>query len=214
MIALGLETAGRPLRALFIGAHSDDIEIGCGGTIRRLIGMPDGLEAHWRVFSGSIEREEETRAAADILLDGARGASVEVARFRESYFPWQGAEIKERVSALSMLAPDVVFTHYRKDRHQDHRVLSDLAWNTFRDHLILEYEIPKWDGDLSTPNLYVPLTKDHVATKIEALARFSSQSTKPWFDADTFRGLLRLRGVECAASERFAEAFHLRKGIL
>lgn len=215
MIPLTLSPPGRPLRALFLGAHADDIEIGCGGTIRRLIDASAGLEAHWRVFSASDEREAETRRAAEILLEGASAATVEVDRFRESYLPWQGDVVKERVAGLAALDPDVVFTHARHDRHQDHRLLSDLTWNTFRDQLVLEYEIPKWDGDLVTPNLYVPLDRAQVDTKLRALREaFTTQAQKPWFDEETFRGLMRLRGVECAAPERFAEAFHIRKAVM
>ncbi len=171
VIPLTLSPPGRPLRALFLGAHADDIEIGCGGTIRRLIDASAGLEAHWRVFSASDEREAETRRAAEILLEGASAATVEVDRFRESYLPWQGDAVKERVAGLAALAPDVVFTHARHDRHQDHRLLSDLAWNTFRDQLVLEYEIPKWDGDLVTPNLYVPLDRVTGRHQAPGLAR-------------------------------------------
>lgn len=207
----------RPLRVLVLGAHCDDFEIGCGGTILRLKERDGGLDAHVHLFSADDDREREARGAAGALLDGSRRASVEVDRFRENYFPWSGEAIKERVAEIGRdIDPDIVLTHSRHDRHQDHRVLSDLAWNTFRDHLILEYEIPKWDGDLETPNLYVPLTGDQVDSKLAILAtHFPSQaSTKPWFDPETFRGLMRLRGVECGADSGYAEGFHARKAVL
>lgn len=216
MIGLDLGVPGEPLRALFVGAHSDDVEIGCGGTVRRLVERPGGLIAHWCVLSAAPEREAEARAAAADLLEGAVDATVTVEHFRESFFPYEGASVKEHFETIARaFAPDVVFTHTRADRHQDHRIVSDLAWNTFRDHLVLEYEIPKWDGDLITPNLYVPLTAAQADRKVAALMEhFGSQRGKAWFDEETFRGLMRVRGVECNAPERYAEGFHLRKAVL
>ena len=216
---IGLEpgaASGRPLRALFVGAHSDDIEIGCGGTVRALVERPGGLVAHWLVLSGTPEREQEARGAAADLLDGAVEATVDVQAFRESYFPYIGLEVKEHLEHTARhFAPDVVFTHTRQDRHQDHREVSDLTWNTFRDHLVLEYEIPKWDGDLSTPNVYVPLSEHQADRKLSAIMQhFASQRSKAWFDEETFDGLMRLRGVECNAASRRAEGFYLRKAVL
>lgn len=208
--------AGEPVRALCLGAHCDDVEIGCGGTVRRLIERPGGAEVRYEVFAGTPARRAEAEAAAAALLDGARGAEVAVSDFRESYFPFVGDAIKDRFELIAReFAPHVVLTHQRHDRHQDHRVLSDLTWNTWRDHLILEYEIPKWDGDMGTPNLFVPLTEGQVAHKLRAvLDHYPSQAGKAWFDEETFRGLMRLRGMECNAPSRYAEAFYCRKAIL
>ena len=208
--------SGRPLRALFIGAHSDDIEIGCGGTVRALVERPGGLIAHWLVLSGSPERAGEARRAAADLLEGCVEATVDVQDFRESYFPYVGAELKDHIQRTAAgFSPDVVFTHTRDDRHQDHREVSNLTWNAFRDHLVLEYEIPKWDGDLATPNAYVPLTPDQADRKVGAImGHFATQRSKAWFDEETFEAVLRMRGLECNAPSRRAEGFYIRKSVL
>lgn len=208
--------AGEPLRVLCLGAHCDDIEIGCGGTVQHLIARPGGIVCRWCVFSSTPEREREARAAAGDLLQGVVGSTVEIHAYRESYFPYVGDQIKDRFEEIRReFEPDLVLTHYRHDRHQDHRVLSDLTWNTFRDHLILEYEIPKWDGDLGTPNVFVPLEEEQARRKVRVvLDRFASQRTKAWFDEEAFLGLLRIRGLECNASSRYAEAFYVRKAVL
>jgi LmbE family N-acetylglucosaminyl deacetylase len=210
---------GRPLRVLCLGAHCDDIEIGCGGALLRLIEAFPGATYHWIVLSSNAERRQEALTSAAAFLDGVPEARREIAveAFRESYFPWVGAEIKdyffERLAAC--ICPDVIFTHARDDRHQDHRVVSDLTWNTFRNHLILEYEVPKYDGDLGIPNLYVALDEATAQRKVELLIEhFPSQRSRRWFDVDTFRGLMRLRGVEANAPERFAEGFYCRKAVL
>jgi LmbE family N-acetylglucosaminyl deacetylase len=210
---------GRPLRLLCLGAHCDDIEIGCGGAVLRLIESLPEVACDWVVFSSNSQRRDEALRSAAAFLDGipASGRMVAVESFRESYFPWVGAEIKDyfQERLANRPCPDLIFTHCRDDRHQDHRVLSDLTWNTFRDHMILEYEIPKYDGDLATPNLYVALGATTVERKVELLLEhFPSQRSRPWFDADTFKGLMRLRGVEANAPERFAEAFYCRKALL
>ena len=206
----------QPLRVLCLGAHCDDIEIGCGGTLRRLIERPGGAICRYEVLSSTPERRAEAEAATEALLDGALERTVAVATFREGYFPFVGDRIKDRFEEIKgEFTPDIVLTHQRHDRHQDHRVLSDLAWNTFRDHLVLEYEIPKWDGDMGVPNLFVPLEPAHVDAKLGVvLERFPSQRAKPWFDEETFRGLMRLRGMECNAPSRYAEAFYCRKAVL
>jgi LmbE family N-acetylglucosaminyl deacetylase len=209
----------RPLRVLCLGAHCDDIEIGCGGTLLRLVEALPEASFHWVVLSSSRTRRQEALSGAAAFLAGVPEGRREIAieAFRDSYFPWVGAEIKDYfVDRLAVHArPDVIFTHCREDRHQDHRVVSDLTWNVFRDHLILEYEIPKYDGDLATPNLYVALGEALARRKIDLLLEhFSSQRARPWFDEDTFRGLMRLRGVEANAPERFAEGFHSRKMVL
>jgi LmbE family N-acetylglucosaminyl deacetylase len=202
--------------ALFLGAHCDDIEIGCGGTLQRLVRDNPGLAIVWVTFSGNDVREAETRAAAARLARGAREVRVIVHRFRTSYFPWAGAEIKDGFEALKgESAPDIVFTHARHDLHQDHRVINELTWNTFRNHLILEYEIPKYDGDMGAPNVFMPLDAADCEAKVAALLEcFSSEAGKHWFSRETFMGLMRLRGMECNAPSGYAEAFYCRKLII
>jgi LmbE family N-acetylglucosaminyl deacetylase len=213
MRALTLPRGDGPLRVLCLGAHADDIEIGCGATILDLIARGVALEVDWCVLSSTPVRVGEARASAAAFLEGAADAWIEVQAFRDGHFPWQGAEIKAWFESLKERPrPDLILTHTRDDRHQDHREVANLTWNTFRDHLILEYEIPKWDGDLGRPGLYVPVSEAALERKIELLHRhFPTQATKPWFDRDTFRGLARLRGLECASPTRFAEAFHGHK---
>jgi LmbE family N-acetylglucosaminyl deacetylase len=205
-----------PLRILCLGAHSDDIEIGCGGTILTWVKAGVPLEAHWVVLSSDDAREREARAAASEFLAGTRASTVAVQRFRNGYFPFEGAAIKDYFESLkSAPAPHVIFSHTGDDRHQDHRVVNELTWNTIRDHTILEYEIPKYDGDLGRPNVYVPLAEATLKEKFRiAAAAFASQRDKHWFTEDLFRGLARLRGMECAAPERHAEAFHGRKIVV
>lgn len=203
-------------RVLCLGAHSDDIEIGAGGTLLKLAGQVPDLEVCWVVFSAPGQRAEEARLSADDFLRGVARKNVKIGSFRESYFPSEWPSIKEWFEEIkAKFEPDVVFTHYRDDRHQDHRVLSDLAWNTFRNHLILEYEILKYDGDLGRPNVYVPLADQLCALKIELLLKhFKTQSTKHWFTGDTFGAMHRIRGIECASPTARAEAFYGRKLVL
>jgi len=202
-------------RILCVGAHSDDIEIGCGGTLLKLVRDYEGLEIFWVVFSADGSRIREARASAQSFLRGVKKARVVVKHFKGSFFPFQGAQIKDFFETLKEFRPDLVFTHYRDDRHQDHRVLSDLAWNTFRSHLILEYEIPKYDGDLGVPNVFVPLDEELSRLKTAHLCKhFQTQSNKHWFSEDTFLGLMRLRGVECATPTKYAEAFYCRKIVI
>jgi LmbE family N-acetylglucosaminyl deacetylase len=202
-------------RILCVGAHSDDIEIGCGGTLLQLIRDYKDLDVQWVVFSAEGVRSGEARKSAMSLLSGAAKQRVVVKTFKGSFFPYDGARIKNAFEQLKSFEPDLVFTHYRDDRHQDHRVLSDLAWNTFRHHLILEYEIPKYDGDIGIPNVFVPLDEEIVRRKTAHLCRhFQTQTNKHWFTEDTFLSLMRLRGVECAAATRYAEAFHGRKLVI
>jgi LmbE family N-acetylglucosaminyl deacetylase len=205
-----------PLQVLCLGAHSDDIEIGCGGTILSLLAGGAELECHWVVLSSDDQREKEARASAAEFLKRAKRSEVAVRRFRNGYFPFEGAAIKDYFEELkSRLSPDLVFTHYRDDRHQDHRTVSDLTWNTFRNHVVLEYEIPKYDGDLGSPNLFVPLGETECREKIRILkTAFTSQRDKHWFDEDTFRALMRLRGMESCAPDFHAEAFYARKLVL
>jgi LmbE family N-acetylglucosaminyl deacetylase len=209
--------SGAGLRTvLCLGAHCDDIEIGCGGTILRLIQENPQVMVYWVVFSSESKRADETRCAAKQFLAGAQGGEVVIQDFRDGFLPFNGSEVKESFEALKRtIVPDVIFTHYRNDLHQDHRLISDLTWNTFRNHLILEYEIPKYDGDMSSPNFYVPLAKETCQRKIDTLLEcFASQGDKRWFAADTFFSLMRLRGMECNAPSGYAEGFYCRKAVV
>jgi LmbE family N-acetylglucosaminyl deacetylase len=203
-------------RILCLGAHSDDIEIGCGGTLLSLIAENPAVEVRWVVFSAQPPRNIEAKRSALEFLAKGRKRTIELKKFRTSFFPYQGQAIKEAFEQIkSKFSPDVIFTHYRDDRHQDHCVLSDLAWNTFRTHLILEYEIIKYDGDLGSPNLFVPLAEEICTQKIDLLLKhFRTQSNKHWFTRSTFEAMHRIRGVECASSTGFAEAFYCRKLVL
>lgn len=213
MKALNFVTPGNCSSVLCLGAHSDDIEIGAGATLLSMMDRGIRLEVVWVVLSGAGERESEAKASAADFLVAAASAQIEVKFFRDGFFPEQGEEIKSWFEALKkQVNPDLILTYRRDDAHQDHRHVSRLTWNTFRDHCILEYEIPKWDGDLGQPNLYVPISSDTLQRKIDLLtSNYASQRSKQWFDADTFRGLARLRGMECRAEERYAEAFFARK---
>lgn len=197
---------------LLLGAHCDDIEIGCGGTVARLCERYPAARFVWVTLASEGEREAETRKAAAHLLAKASETEIFVEKFRGSYLPHEGAALKDYVDALKRFAPDLVLTHFRDDLHQDHRIVNELTWNTFRNHSVLEYEIPKFDGDLGVPNTYVPLTRDQLDAKCQMLMDcFPSQHTRSWFTPDTFRALARLRGIECNAPDGFAEAFHGRK---
>jgi LmbE family N-acetylglucosaminyl deacetylase len=214
----GLELArpGDRLSVLCLGAHSDDIEIGAGGTILRWIAAGVRLDVQWCVLSATGPRAEEANASAAAFLTGAAGVRIELGTFRDGFFPYQGSEIKAWMEGVkTRFDPDIILTHRRHDAHQDHREVCQLTWNTFRNHLILEYEIPKWDGDLGQPNFYVPLDDKVMDRKIELLlAHFGTQRSKDWFDGETFRGLARLRGMECRAPQLYAEAFMLSKARL
>jgi LmbE family N-acetylglucosaminyl deacetylase len=216
MLALNLKTSSDVLSVLCLGAHSDDIEIGVGGAILTWLSRGLKLHVHWCVLSAGGGREVEAQASAEQFLKGAAGAQVEITQFSNSFFPSQSAEIKMWFESLKSRAkPDLILTHRRDDLHQDHREVSRHTWATFRDHLILEYEIPKWDGDFGQPNVYVPISAQVLERKIELLlAHFGTQASKDWFDEDVFRGLARLRGMESRAPERFAEAFFARKVVL
>jgi len=201
-------------RILCLGAHSDDIEIGCGGTILRLIDENPDLEICWVVWaSGDETRRAEAEASASLFLKDVRKKHVILHGFRDGFFPYSGGEIKEVFQKLETeFFPDIVFTHHRHDLHQDHRMISELTWNSFRNHLIMEYEIPKYDGDLGSPNAFVPLESATCDMKIEYLLRsFVSQNSKYWFTGDTFRSMLRIRGVEARSATSYAEGFYCRK---
>jgi LmbE family N-acetylglucosaminyl deacetylase len=213
MKSLQFSSAGDSLSILCLGAHSDDIEIGVGATLLSMMERGVSLRIYWCVLSAAGEREQEARASAADFLMNAAETSIEVATFPDGFFPECGREIKCWFEELKgRINPDIIFAHYRDDAHQDHREVCRLAWNTFRDHCILEYEIPKWDGDMGQPNLYVPVAANTLQRKIDLLIKhFGSQRSKHWFDTETFRGLARLRGMECRAPEHYAEAFHARK---
>jgi LmbE family N-acetylglucosaminyl deacetylase len=195
-----------------VGAHSDDLEIGCGGLILSLARRWPALEVRWVVLAAQGERAEEARRSAEAFLHGVRDQAVEVHAFRDGYLPYDGGAGKDVFEGLKAFEPDVVLTHTRDDLHQDHRLVCELTWNTFRDHLVLEYEIPKWDGDLGRPNVYVPLDDEIVERKLELLnMHFGTQRVKHWYDVEVFRGLMRLRGMECRSSSGYAEGFVGRK---
>jgi LmbE family N-acetylglucosaminyl deacetylase len=213
MRALQFARPGDRLSVLCLGAHSDDLEIGTGATLLSMMDRGIHLEVHWCVLSGVGEREREAKASAADFLSKAASAQIEVLPFKDGFFPEQGDAIKSWFEILKARTnPDLILTHYRDDAHQDHRQVCRLTWNTFRDHCILEYEIPKWDGDLGQPNLYMPVSSEALRRKIELLnVHFGSQRSKQWFDSELFLGLARLRGMECRARERYAEAFFARK---
>jgi LmbE family N-acetylglucosaminyl deacetylase len=208
--------SGGPLNVLALGAHPDDIEIGCGGTILRLADQGLLASVRWIVLSAAGEREAEARRGAEAFLAGVGRSEVVVAGFRDGFLPYLGVAVKEFFEERrDSFAPDLILTHSRDDLHQDHRLVGELTWNTYRHHLILEYEIPKYDGDHASPNLYVELPEATCDRKIETiLSVFRSQASRPWFDADAFRAVLRLRGMECRSPTRFAEAFTCRKVVL
>jgi LmbE family N-acetylglucosaminyl deacetylase len=206
----------RPLNLLCLGAHADDIEIGCGGTILRLVAEVPNIIVRWIVFSGAGERIAEARNSAAAFLQNVSETQIEVLGFRDGYFPFQGADIKDYFEALKRdFNPSLVLTHWQGDAHQDHRLVAELTHNTFRDHLVLEYEIPKYDGDLGNPSFFIPLTQAQVRRKVESVARhFSSQHGRSWFSQETFFAIARLRGIGCNAPEGLAEAFYARKIVL
>jgi LmbE family N-acetylglucosaminyl deacetylase len=206
----------RPARVLAIGAHPDDIEIGCGGTLLQLIERKAVSEVCWVVLSGEAERADEARRSAEALLEDVPSSEVIVRDFPDGFFPYGGQRIKAFFEELKAdLSPDVVFTHQRADLHQDHRLSCELTWNTFRDHLILEYEVPKYDGDMSAPNAFVPLDERIRERKIDHLmSHFASQRSKRWFQEELFSSVLRLRGMECNSPTAYAEAFFCRKAVL
>ena len=217
MLRLGLEEKKRKgYQVLCMGAHSDDIEIGCGGTILELLRTNRDLEVHWAVFSSGPEREAEARRSAELFLTDAAKKHVYIMNFRGSFFPYEGLQIKQCFEDFKdRLSPDLIFTHMRDDRHQEHRIINEFTWNTWRNHLILEYEIPKYDGDLGIPNFFVPFDHKVCQRKIKYLMNcFKSQSDKQWFTRDTFQGLMRIRGIEANSPGKFAEAYYSRKLVL
>jgi LmbE family N-acetylglucosaminyl deacetylase len=217
MIQLSLDSGvSEPLHILCLGSHSDDIEIGCGGTILRLADQYPGCAFHWVVFSAIGEREAEARRAAELFVGPTSLRGPVLKSFPDGFMPFVGGEVKAVFEELKRaVSPDLIFTHNRKDAHQDHRLLAELTWNTFRNHLILEYEIPKYDGDLGQPSVFVQLPEEVCQKKIGYLMdAFQSQHAKRWFQPETFFSLMRLRGMECNSPSGYAEAFYCRKIVL
>jgi LmbE family N-acetylglucosaminyl deacetylase len=216
MMNLKLSRRDGPLKVLCLGAHSDDIEIGCGGTVLKLISEQKKVRFHWIVLSANGQRRSEARAGAEAFLAAAEHRTVIVKGFKDGFFPYIGDEIKTYFEELKRkIDPDLIFTHHRLDLHQDHRLVSELTWNTFRDHLILEYEVPKYDADLRAPNVFSYLDQKIRQTKLRLIIKhFQSQADNQWFTEETFRAILRLRGVESNAPTRYAEAFYCRKAVL
>ena len=205
-----------PLRVLAIGAHPDDAEIGCGGTILRLVRDQAVAAVCWVVLSGEAARAEEARVSAEAMLDGAPEKLILQRGFRDGFLPYEGAEVKAFFEEVKReFSPDLILTHQRNDLHQDHRTACELTWNTFRDHFILEYEVPKYDGDMGRPNVFVTLEDEICRRKVEHLmTHFGTQVPKRWFKEDLFSGLMRLRGMECNSPSSYAEAFYCRKAVL
>jgi LmbE family N-acetylglucosaminyl deacetylase len=216
MRSLEFRRPGERLSVLCLGAHSDDIEIGIGGTVLQWLSEGAELDVVWCVLSAVGPRKSEASASAADFLSGAERSRVELHAFRDGYFPAQSAELKTYFEEMkTRINPDVIFTHRHDDAHQDHREICRHTWNTFRDHMIFEYEVPKWDGDVGRPNLYVPLQEGVMARKVELLNQhFLTQRGRHWFDEETFRGLARLRGMECRAKDRYAEGLFAHKLML
>jgi LmbE family N-acetylglucosaminyl deacetylase len=216
MIQLSLDGAARGLKILCLGSHSDDIEIGCGGTILRLAEQYPDCTFYWVVFSATGVRATEAQCAAVRFAGSARLKGPVLKTFPDGFLPFVGSEVKAVFEELKQeISPDLIFTHNRKDAHQDHRLIAELTWNTFRNHLILEYEIPKYDGDLGQPSFFVPLQPETYQKKTQYIMdAFQSQHGKHWFQPETFLSLMRLRGMECNAASGYAEAFYCRKVIL
>lgn len=217
MIRLRPDRSGdSPLQILCLGCHSDDIEIGCGGTVLQIAAEHNDVAFHWVVFSAIGVRASEAERGAREFVDPSRMKKVVLKDFRDGYMPYVGADIKNVFEELKRdISPDIIFTHNRHDAHQDHRLIAELTWNTFRDHLILEYEIPKYDGDMGRPSVFVPLPRDICERKVDSIVKtFESQSAKRWFEPETFMSLMRLRGMECNAPSGYAEAFYGRKLLL
>jgi LmbE family N-acetylglucosaminyl deacetylase len=214
MLNLGLGSPAQPLRRILcLGAHCDDIEIGCGGTVLRLLESHRGCEVQWVVFTSTPERKREAEQAAGLFLKRAKSKSVVIRDYRDGFLPYNGTAVKDEFENLKReFAPDLILTHQRDDLHQDHRLICELTWNTFRNHFILEYEIPKYDGDFGSPNLFVNLSEAQSKAKLDYLFRaFKSQDGKHWFTRDLFSAVMRLRGMEANSPTRFAEAFYSRK---
>ncbi|MBP5975398.1 PIG-L family deacetylase [Brasilonema sp. CT11] len=202
-------------KVLCLGAHCDDIEIGCGGTILKLVEKYPNIIFYWVVFSSNVQREKEAYNSANKFLEKVQKKKILIQQFKDGFLPFLGSEVKQFFEQLKQdYNPDIIFTHSRHDLHQDHRLISDFTWNTFRNHLILEYEIPKYDGDLGNPNFFVHLNPENYQNKVKyILESFPSQNSKEWFTEETFLSLLRLRGMESNAPSKYAEGFYCRKVV-
>lgn len=213
---LSLTYSVAPKSILLMGAHCDDIEIGCAATVLHLVERFPEAHFDWVVFSSTPERAQEALRSSDILLAGARSKTVTIENFRNGYFPYIGGQIKDYIELLkTRTKPDWIFTHHSEDRHQDHRLLAELTWNTFRNHLIFEYEIPKYDGGLRSPNCFISASQAFADKKIATLMEcFVSETVKPWFSPETFKAMLRIRGIECNSTSGLAEAFYCRKFLV
>ena len=213
MINLSINSLQKPLRLLCLGAHSDDIEIGCGATILDLLNKNPNAEVWWIVFSANEKRRHEAIRSAKYFLRNASEKRIIIKDFRESYFPYNGDKIKNYFEELKdNYDPNIIFSHYRNDLHQDHNLICQLTYNTFRDHLILEYEIIKYDGDFGNPNIFVPLNVKTIDSKIGAIIKyFKSQKSRQWFSEDIFYSISKLRGIEINAESGYAESFYCRK---
>lgn len=217
MLRVALPTgAAQPIRLLCLGAHADDIEIGCGGMILRLVEEIPSIVVRWIVFSGDGSREAEARSSAADFLCNCGDSDVKVLKFRDGYFPSQHAEIKDCFEELKRaFDPTMVLTHWTRDAHQDHRIVAELTHNTFRNHLVLEYEVPKYDGEAGSPNVFAPLSRAQARRKVEIILKhFRSQNSRSWFTDETFFAVARLRGIACNAPDGIAEAFYAAKIVL
>jgi LmbE family N-acetylglucosaminyl deacetylase len=203
----------RPAHVLCVGAHCDDIEIGCGGTLLSLGKSHTDLKITCAIFSGNDDRQREARKSLESLFSAAADLQIVFHDFADGRLPFVGEAVKNAMEDIrGNIDPDLIFTHWEGDRHQDHRFLSEVTWNTFRDHLIMEFEIPKYDGDFGSPGVFCPLDKDTAERKVDHLMRaYRSQASKDWFTPDLFMSVLRIRGMEARADSGFAEGFYCRK---
>jgi LmbE family N-acetylglucosaminyl deacetylase len=214
---LSVKFADKPggLKILCLGAHCDDIEIGCGGTIMRLVKECSVRHLKWFVFTSTDERAAEAKRSADHFVQGCKEKEIVIKKFKDGFLPYEGLQLKNLFEEIKPFDPDIIFTHYRHDLHQDHRTVCELTWNTFRNHLIFEYEIPKYDGDLGNPNCYVTLNEEVAREKVDVITDcFPSQAGKQWFDKETFFSLMRIRGIESASPTKYAEGFYVRKSVI
>jgi len=215
MLSVNFADRAGGLKILCLGAHCDDIEIGCGGTIMRFTEEYEVKQLKWIVFTSSEERAEEARRSAESFMKECKEKEIVIRKFKDGFLPYEAEKIKNLFEELKSFDPDIIFTHYRNDMHQDHRTICELTWNTFRNHQIFEYEIPKYDGDLGSPNFFVTLKKEVAKRKVDIIIEcFQSQAGKQWFDKDTFFAMMRIRGIESASPTKFAEGFYVRKLII
>jgi LmbE family N-acetylglucosaminyl deacetylase len=212
MLSVNFADRQEGLNVLCLGAHCDDIEIGCGGTVLRLANENKVRHLKWVVFTSSAEREAEARTSAEYFTRGCNKKEIIIETFKDGFLPYHAEKVKNLFEQLKPFNPDIIFTHCRHDLHQDHRTICELTWNTFRNHLILEYEIPKYDGDLGSPNYFVTIEQEVAEKKVKVIMDcFNSQASKQWFDKETFFSLMRIRGIESASPTKYAEGFYARK---